>query len=62
MSSRLKVYIEPRDIWVGAYVAPHAIYVCPLPFLVIRWERPVYARVKREFIAAQSEGKIEILP
>src|SRR6516164_6299673 len=54
VSSRLKVYIEPRDIWVGAYVAPHAIYVCPLPFLVIRWERPVYARVKREFIAAQS--------
>ena len=37
--SRLRVYIEPRDAWVGVYVAPRAVYVCPLPFLVIRWQR-----------------------
>ena len=37
--SRLRVYFEPRDAWIGAYVAPKAVYVCPLPFLVIRWER-----------------------
>jgi hypothetical protein len=37
--TRLRIYIEPRDLWVGAYVAPHAVYVCPLPTLVIRWSR-----------------------
>lgn len=35
--SRLTVYLEPRDAWVGAYI--DAIYVCPLPFLVLRWSR-----------------------
>lgn len=36
---RLSVYIEPRDIWIGAYVQPDRIYVCPLPLLVFRWSR-----------------------
>jgi hypothetical protein len=36
---RLSVYLEPRDLWIGAYVAPHAVYVCPLPCLVFRWIR-----------------------
>ena len=36
---RLRLYIEPRDAWVGLYVAPKAVYVCPLPFVVIRWMR-----------------------
>jgi hypothetical protein len=36
---RLAVYIEPRDAWVGAYVATSAVYVCPLPFVVLRFER-----------------------
>jgi len=36
---RLLLYIEPRDIWIGAYVAEDYIYVCPLPLLVFRWER-----------------------
>ena len=39
IGGRLSVYLEPRDAWIGVYVAPKAIYVCPLPFLVIRWER-----------------------
>jgi hypothetical protein len=34
---RLSVYIEPRDVWIGIYVAPGAIYICLLPCLVIRW-------------------------
>lgn len=38
-NGRLKIYIEPRDIWVGVYVAPKAVYVCPLPLLVFRWRR-----------------------
>ena len=36
---RLAVYIEPRDLWVGCYLAPDAVYVCPLPLLVLRWSR-----------------------
>lgn len=38
-AGRLSVYLEPRDVWVGVYVARHAVYVCPLPMLVIRWMR-----------------------
>jgi len=38
-AGRLAVYIEPRDIWVGVYVAHDAVYVCPLPLLVFRWAR-----------------------
>ena len=37
--SRVYVYFEPRDLWVGAYVAEDAVYVCILPTLVIRWRR-----------------------
>lgn len=36
---RLAVYIEPRDAWFGVYVSPGAVYVCPLPFVVLRWQR-----------------------
>lgn len=34
---RAQIYIEPRDAWIGVYVDPKAIYVCPLPFVVFRW-------------------------
>lgn len=36
---RMSVYVEPRDIWVGVYIAPNAVYVCPVPLLVIKWDR-----------------------
>lgn len=36
---RLAVYLEPRDLWIGVYVAPAAVYVCPVPLLVLRWSR-----------------------
>lgn len=36
---RLSVYIEPRDLWTGIYIAPSAVYVCPLPTLVLRVAR-----------------------
>jgi hypothetical protein len=38
-AGRVQVYIEPRDLWVGVYIAPEAVYACPLPMLVIRWSR-----------------------
>ena len=31
--------VEPRDAWVGVYVAVDAVYVCALPFVVARWSR-----------------------
>lgn len=34
---RLQLYIEPRDLWVGLFVAPAAAYLLLLPCLVIRW-------------------------
>lgn len=36
---RIQLYIEPRDAWVGVYVDPKAVYLCPLPFIVVRWSR-----------------------
>lgn len=36
---RLNIYIEPRDAWIGAYVAEDYVYVCPLPFVVLRFDR-----------------------
>ena len=38
---RISVYVEPRDAWIGLYVAPGALYFCPLPFVVIKWARRV---------------------
>jgi hypothetical protein len=36
---RLSMYLEPRDIWIGVYVAPNAMYIRPVPTLVIKWIR-----------------------
>ncbi len=36
-AGRLQVYIEPRDLWVGLFIAPAAAYLLLLPCLVIRW-------------------------
>lgn len=34
-----QLYLEPRDWWVGAYIAPDAVYVCPLPCVVLKFWR-----------------------
>lgn len=36
---RVELYLEPRDLWVGVYVAPYAVYVCPLPTVVVKVRR-----------------------
>lgn len=36
---RLAVYLEPRNLLVGVSVAAAAVYVRPLPGLVLRWSR-----------------------
>jgi hypothetical protein len=35
----VKVYIEPNDWWIGYYRGDSHHYVCPLPCIVIRWDR-----------------------
>lgn len=39
---RIDLLFEPRDLWVGMYVSTKAIYVCPLPTLVIVINRGRY--------------------
>lgn len=36
---RFCAYLDPRDMWVGAFFSTSAIYVCPVPFVVLRWAR-----------------------
>jgi hypothetical protein len=36
---RLALLFEPRDLWVGLYIAPAVYYLCLLPTLVLVWER-----------------------
>jgi hypothetical protein len=36
---RLSIYLDARDIWIGVYVAESAVYVCPLPLLVVKVKR-----------------------
>lgn len=36
---RVRVYLEPRDWWIGYYRGDDHHYVCPLPCVVIRWKR-----------------------
>lgn len=35
---RVQVYVELRDLWVGAYISPDAVYLCALG-LVLRVRR-----------------------
>lgn len=37
---RVRVYLDARDWWIGLYVGPHHLSLCPLPTLVIRLRRP----------------------
>ena len=36
---RLSLYLEPRDLWIGVFVSPQAVYVCPVPCCVVKWDR-----------------------
>ncbi|WP_181871417.1 hypothetical protein [Sphaerisporangium album] len=38
-AGRLTLWFEPRDAWIGVYIGPDAIYVCPVPLIAIRWAR-----------------------
>ena len=36
---RLSLVFEPRDLWLGLYIGPDAIYITLIPCLPIRWAR-----------------------
>jgi len=36
---RLSLVFEPRDVWVGVFFGPGAVYVCVVPCLPLRWEK-----------------------
>lgn len=35
----LRIYFDLRDWWIGYYRGDTHHYVCPLPTLVVRWNR-----------------------
>lgn len=35
----MKIYIDTNDWWIGYYRGDTHHYACPLPCLVIRWNR-----------------------
>ncbi len=41
---RVQLYLEPRDLWIGVFVDPEVLYVCPLPCVVVRWTRKTRTR------------------
>ena len=38
-AGRLSLIFEPRDIWLGVFVSPRAVFVCLVPCLALKWER-----------------------
>jgi hypothetical protein len=38
----VNIYLDSRDWWVGYYRGNEHHYVCPLPTVVIRWERRAF--------------------
>lgn len=34
------VYFDFRDWWIGVYLGANHIYLCPLPCVVFRFNRP----------------------
>lgn len=36
LRGRVELYVEPRDLWIGAFIGADALYLCPLPVFVIR--------------------------
>lgn len=45
------IYIDTADWWIGYYRGPNHHYVCPLPTVVIRWQRSKYRRDQQRYRA-----------
>jgi hypothetical protein len=55
-ASQVKVYIDTADWWIGLYRGPHHYYLCPLPCVVIRWDRYRVSRLDEALAAAIERG------
>lgn len=33
------VELDRNDLWIGVYISPMAVYLCPLPCVVLKWRR-----------------------
>lgn len=51
------IYREPRDWWIGYYRGDAHHYVCPLPTIVVRWERKGVDVRYRDWTCVVVDGK-----
>jgi hypothetical protein len=58
----VRVYFEPRDIWVGYYRGPNHHYVCPLPMLVIRWPNAGRRSLEKRLAKSLVSRTVVLLP
>lgn len=59
LGRRVSIYIEPRDLWIGVYVSEQAVYVCPLPCLVIKIARSYW---QTRYVPICSGGEVRMHP
>ena len=52
----MKVYIDINDWWIGLYRGPNHYYLCPVPCVVIRWDRHRVSRLDLALAAAIERG------
>lgn len=48
-TGRMTLAFEPRDVWIGVYVAERAVYVCLIPTIVVCWRRKSWPQQGRMF-------------
>ena len=37
--SRLTVSLAWFDLWIGVFISKDAVYICPLPCILLKWRR-----------------------
>ena len=51
------IYIDTADWWIGYYRGPTHHSVCPLPTLVLRWQRREYRESVRRYRRRMGEPR-----
>lgn len=46
---RVSVYLDFADWWVGVYIGPNHLYICPLPMVVVRVVRATSRQGARHY-------------
>jgi hypothetical protein len=42
----IKIYFDFKDWWIGYYRGSNYHFICPLPTIVIRWERKKFKKFR----------------